>query len=82
MNPLLVVLIALRAAALGAALAGQAKVSNGLYALADAIEAGRATEAHMAEVAEKLKAQDITSVDWDDVAARIAAERDRLHSED
>ena len=82
MNPVIVVLIALRSAALAAALAGQSRVSNGLYALADAVEAGRATEAHMAEVAEKLKAQDITSVDWDDVAARIAADRDRLHAED
>lgn len=82
MNPLIVVLIALRSAALAAALAGQARVSNGLYALADAVEAGRATEAHMAEVAEKLKAREITAVDWDEVAARIAADRDRLHAED
>jgi len=82
MNPIILALIALRSAALAAALAGQSKVSNGLYALADAVEAGRATDAHMAEVAEKLKAGEITAADWDDLAARIAADRDRLHAED
>jgi hypothetical protein len=81
MNPVIVVLIALRSAALASAIAGQVRVADGLYALADAVEAGRATDAHMAEIAAKLKERNIDAQDWDDVARRIAEDRSRLHDE-
>lgn len=81
MNPVLYILVALRAAALALGLGGQQKTSDALYALADGIEAGRATDEHMALVADKLKARDITAEDWDDVLARIEADAVRLHGD-
>lgn len=80
MNPILYVLIALRSAALAASLTGKTPAADALYALADSIEAGRATEAHMQMVADKLKERELTEEDWDDLARRIAEDRDRLHS--
>lgn len=71
----LFVLVALRAAALSLSLAGRTKASEYLYLLADVVEAGRATDAHMAGVAEVLKNRTLTDADWDDVEARI-----QLHS--
>lgn len=79
MNPLLLAIIGLRSTALALSLAGEGRGSNALYALADLVEAGLATDAHMAAVAEKLKAGPITDVDWDDVEARITEDRNRLH---
>lgn len=79
MNPVLIALLALRSAALAATLAGQASTGNALYALADLVESGRATDAHLAEVAEKLKSRELTDADWDDVRARIEADAARLH---
>lgn len=78
MDPKLLAIVGLRAAALALALAGQTKASDTLYALADAADAGRNIDAHMAEVAEKLKTRSITDDDWSDVAARINADSDRL----
>lgn len=80
MNPLLLSIIALRSAALGLSLAGESRGSNALYALADLVEAGVATDAHMKGVADRLKAGPLTSADWDDVEARIASDRARLHA--
>jgi hypothetical protein len=79
MNPLVYVLIALRSAALAVGVAGRTRTADSLYAVADAIEAGRATDAHMAQVADKLKARDITDADWDEVVARIETDAARLH---
>lgn len=79
MNPTIIALLSLRAAALAATLAGQASTGNALYALADLVESGRATDAHLAEVAEKLKSRELTDADWDDVRARIEADAARLH---
>jgi len=81
MNPLLLALISLRAAGLAAALAGQTRSSDALYATADALEAGRATDVHMAEIAEKLKTRSITDADWDDYERRLAADQTRLHGD-
>lgn len=79
MNPILLAVVSLRAAALGLAIAGQTRASDSLYAVADAIEAGRATDEHMQLVAEKLKSGAITDADWDDVARRIGDARAELH---
>lgn len=81
MNMTTLVLIALRAAALGLSLApGRTKTADHLYLLADVIEAGKLTDEHMREVAEKLKARDITDDDWLDVMARIEASSAALQS--
>lgn len=80
MNMTTLVLIALRAAALGLALTGS-KSADRLYTLADLIEAGKLTDDHMREVAERLKSRDITDADWDDVMARIDAASAALHSD-
>ncbi len=78
MNPLYLV-IALRSAALVAGGAGQPRTADRLHTLADGIESGRATEAHMKLVAEKLKSRTVTDADWDDVELRIGKDADRLH---
>ncbi len=78
MNPTIIALLAVRSAALAATLAGRASTGNALYALADLVESGRATDAHMAEVAEKLKNRELTDADWADVHARIAEDAARL----
>lgn len=82
MNPLTYVLIALRSAALAVDIAGRSNTAEALYGIADAIEAGKATDAHMALVAEKLKARAIEASDWDDVLARIEIDSARLHASD
>lgn len=80
MNGGILTLIGLRAAALALGLAGQARASAALYGLADAAEAGRNVDDHMATVAEKLKNRELTDEDWADVAARIETDAARLHS--
>lgn len=80
MNPILLAVVSLRSAALALLLGGNQRASDSLYAVADAVEAGRASDAHMREVAEKLKSRDLTDADWDDVLARIQTDSDRLHS--
>ncbi len=79
MNTLLM-LIGLRASALALGVSGQAKAGASLSLLADAIEAGRASDEHMALVAQKLKAGGLSVADWDDVHARIEADQARLHA--
>lgn len=79
MDPKVLAIIALRSAALAATLAGRPQQAAALYALADSIEAGRAVDAHMAEVADKLKSRDLTDDDWADVTSRIDADAARLH---
>lgn len=81
MDASLLTLIGLRASALAMTNAGQVQAGVALYLLADAIEAGRATDEHMRLVAEKLKAGSIELTDWDDVARRISGDQDRLHSQ-
>lgn len=78
MDPKIIAIVGLRAAALALALAGQTRASNALYTLADAYEAGAPIDAHMAEVAAKLKDRTIVDADWDDVEARITADLERL----
>lgn len=80
MDVLTLTVIGLRAAALALLVSGRTKEANGMYALADVLEAGKATDEHMKIVAEKLKSRDITDQDWDDVIARINADSDRLQS--
>jgi len=80
MDPKVLGIISLRAAALALGLMGQTRASNALYTVADAAEAGANVDAHMALVAEKLKSRDITTADWSDVEARIAADSERLQS--
>lgn len=80
MNPLLLALVTIRGAALALTVAGDTKTSNALYLVADAIEAGKATDDHMRAVADKLKERDLSQVDWDDVLQRIEADHARLHS--
>lgn len=79
MNPLTLVLIGLRAAALGLELQGQSRSSSALFLLADAAEAGKNVDDHMAAVAAKLKDRAATDEDWTDVNARIETDFGRLH---
>jgi anthranilate phosphoribosyltransferase len=78
MNTSLLTLIGLRAAALALASAGQQKSADTLYLLSDAIVAGRATDEHMASVAQLLASREVTDADMDDVMQRIATASDRL----
>jgi hypothetical protein len=80
MNPLTLALVTLRGLALSLSLAGQTRASNGLYALADAAEAGVNIDAHMSAVAEKLKSRSANTDDWADVAERIENDSERLQS--
>lgn len=70
--------IGLRAAALALLLSGRTAEANKLYALADLVEAGQASDEHMKLVAEKLKSRSLTDADWQDVMDRIAADSARL----
>lgn len=70
--------VALRAAAAALAIAGDTKTSGSMHAVADAIEAGKATDEHLALVAQKLKERDLTQVDWADVHQRIEDDHARL----
>jgi hypothetical protein len=80
MDPKIMLILTLRSTALAAELAGRPQQAAALRALADSIQAGRAVDAHMAEVAEKLKdGGSATEADWADVYARIDADRARLH---
>lgn len=80
LNPISLVLIGLRGAALGLDLQGQQRSADSLYALADAAEAGRDVDAHMAIVAAKLKDRNATDEDWKDVVERIEADSARLQA--
>lgn len=77
MNALTLALIALRAAALGLSLQGEQKGAALLRLLADSAESGRNVDAHLAEVAEKLKSGD--AIDWDELTARLEAAGELLH---
>lgn len=81
MNLLTIALIALRSAALALNVGGDTKTANALYTISDLVQAGKVTDAHMQEIADKLNTRDITSVDWDDVIDRIEADRTRLHGD-
>lgn len=72
--------IALRAAALAATLAGQVKLATQLYQVADLISSGLVTDLHMKEVADKLAERNAIDADFTDVIARIETERNQLHS--
>lgn len=78
-SPTALALVGLRGVALVLSLSGNSKVADGLYALADAAEAGRNVDAHMALVAEKLKARSVTPEDWQEVTAAIEEDSARLH---
>ncbi len=80
MNPMTLILVALRSAALAVGLAGQQKTSNALYTLANAAEAGRNVDAHLASVGAKLKDRSANDADWADVNARIDADFADLQS--
>jgi hypothetical protein len=73
--------VGLRAAALVASLAGQTKLAQQLYQLADLVNAGLATDAHMKEVADKLATRNAADADFTDVLQRIESERGKLHSD-
>lgn len=78
LSPLSLALVAVRGVALSLGLTGNTKIADGLYALADAAEAGRNVDAHMAAVAEKLKARASTPEDWAEVVTAIEADNARL----
>lgn len=80
MNPTLLAVVSLRAAALAAELAGRPSTASALRSLANLIESGIAVDAHLAEVAEKLKSRELSDADWSDVANRIHADAARLHT--
>jgi hypothetical protein len=79
-SPFVLALVGLRGVALALTLSGNGKIANGLYALADAAEAGRNVDAHMAAVAEKLKSRSANPDDWAEVVAAIEADSDRLQT--
>lgn len=80
MDKLTLGLIALRAAALAAAMAGRVDLSNQLYKLGDFLSAGLVSDEHMKEVAEKLNARNSVDADFSDVLSRIEANRATLHA--
>lgn len=73
--------ITLRSASLALALAGKPAASASLSKLADLVAAGQATDAHMQEIADKLKGgAAIDDDDFADVGARIEAESAKLQA--
>lgn len=80
MNPVLLAVVTLRAAALAASLAGRHHQAEALYAAADLVASGKAVDEHMQGVADKLAAGDVTEQDWANVKARILADSERLHA--
>lgn len=78
MNPLTLLLIAIRGTALALELQGQSRSSSALYAVADAAEAGKNVDDHLAAIAEKLKDRSASDEDWQDVTDRIEADSARL----
>lgn len=80
MNKYLLYLIGIRTSAMTLALTGNAEASRYLYALADLIEAGKATDEHMQLVADKLKNGLLSKEDWDNLMARIDAEHQALQN--
>lgn len=70
--------VSLRALGLALSLAGDDKGAAVAYGLADLVASGQATDAHMQAVADKLRAGPLTAADWDDLAARISADRAAL----
>jgi hypothetical protein len=82
MNPQLLAVIGLRAAALAASLAGRSSTASALYSLADLIDSGVAVDAHMAEIAAKLKDRRLVSPmpTGRIVANRIHADSARLQT--
>ena len=80
-SPLSLGLVVLRGLALTLSLTGgNTRTVNLLYGLADAAEAGRNVDAHMAKVAEKLKSRAASHDDWNEVAAAIEEDSDKLHA--
>lgn len=75
-------LIALRAAALAAMLAGQTKLATQIYQIADFLAAGLMTDQHMKLVADKLAERNAIDADFTEVLASIDAERAKLHDND
>lgn len=78
MNNLTLAIIGIRAAALALLLSGNTIASQRMYALADLIEAGKATDEHMKLVAEKLKNGGPSEEDWADLLERIDADHAEL----
>lgn len=80
MEPMTLILIALRAAALGLGLSGSNnRRSEQLYQIADLVEAGALTDEHMKDVADLLKDRNSTDADFENVLDRIKAHRAELH---
>lgn len=80
MDPKVIGIISLRAAALALIATGNVKAGNTLMALAAAADSGRNIDLHMAQVAAKLKDRSVTDADWDQVTAAIEADSARLQS--
>ena len=75
MDPLTIALIALRSVGTLFTLQGRPEISSTINKALDGIQAGKNVDAYMAEIAEKLEAdQNGEAVDWDDLNARIDAE--------
>jgi hypothetical protein len=72
-NNLTLAIIGLRASALALLLSGNTVAANRMYALADLVEAGRATDEQMRLVAEILKNGGPTDADWDALMTSIEA---------
>lgn len=79
-TPQQIAIAALNAASLGFELAGQPRLSGMFTTLANGLQSGANIDAHMAVVAEKLKASTSppTDADWADVTSRIQSDSDRL----
>ena len=73
-------LIGIRGAALALSLGGQTKAATALGTLADAAEAGKNIDDHMALVADKLRARASTDADWQEVADAVEADLGRLNA--
>lgn len=80
MDPRLLAVVALRSLAQLYALQGNTKAAGAMQFTANAVEAGRAVDEHMRNVAAALN--DDSLVSWDDVHNRIAVESNELRNRD
>lgn len=81
MDAKLLAIVSLRSLATLFGLQGQASTAASLNLLAAGVQAGVNVDDHMKAVGDALVATggDVTAAQWDDVHARIEADRERLH---
>ena len=77
MTPTLIALVTLRSLSAVVATQGKPEIGNALAAVIAAYEAGKNVDAHMQEIADKLR-DDVPLDDWDTLTTRIDAETQKF----